>query len=83
MTPKEIREYAKNVVQQAIGESDKPKTCKEYKHQCNPRRTVQAIRTMLDHPHQDDSPCEDPVWEAVDGVLNQALNGIEAALDPQ
>ena len=81
MTPQEIREYAKSVVQQAINESDKPETCQEYDDQCNPRRTVQAIRAMLDHPHGDDSPCEDPVWQAVDGVLNQVLNGLESALD--
>ena len=42
---------------------------------------AKSIRAMIDSPHDDDSPCEDLVWMAVDSVLNDVLNGIEAALD--
>ena len=64
---------------EAPGEEEHP--CSGYHtDSCNPENKIIEIRGIIDRPHGDDSMCENPVWTAVDAVLNQALNGIEEAL---
>ena len=93
MNAANLREYAQTTVAQALElqqqEPDEPAdedsddeddTCSLYQDECNNHNRVIAFRRLLEQPHGDDSPCTDPVWSAVDAVLNQALDGIEAAL---
>lgn len=84
MEQPDLKKYAQDTVAKAVRENDpdeKPEECLEYEEECDPKRKVEAIRALIDNPHDDDSPCEDSVWMAVDSVLNDVLNGIEAALD--
>ena len=93
MNAANLREYAQTTVARALElqqqELDEPAdddpdeeddTCALYQDECNNYNRVTAIRRLLEQPHGDDSPCTDTVWTAVDAVLNQALDGIEAAL---
>ena len=94
MNAANLREYAQTTVAWALelqqqeledpadedSGDDQDDTCALYQDECNNFNRVTAIRRLLEQPHGDDSPCTDPVWSAVDAVLNQALDGIEAAL---
>ena len=83
MEQPDLEQYAKEVVEKAVRENDpdeKSETCAQYEDNCDAGKRLQSIREMLDRPHGDDSPCEDPVWEAIDGILNHVMNGMEEAL---
>ena len=81
-----IKEYAKERLLTALQEAKSvpctpPETCEEYTEHCRPTDKVDEIRGIIDRPHNDDSPCENPVWEAIDDVINTVISGFEEAIN--
>ena len=81
-----LREYARERLQQAMLQTNAstdplPETCQEYDHECVPTDKLNELRGIIDRPHRDDSPCENPIWEAIDDVLNAVITGFEQAIE--
>ena len=60
-----IQEYARERLLLAMQQANAnpgplPETCEEYAADCNPTDKINEIRGIIDRPHGDDSPCEDP-----------------------
>ena len=84
MEMKDIQELSRELVEQAMKTRQREGrgACGESTG-CSAREFVRRVMEVADRPHGDDGGCEDPVMDALNGLIYRTMSGAAQALGIQ